>query len=127
MNFLIISLLFSIPIAIWIFKNYKTNPNPNPTPIPITKYFFIHCLFLIFAITLQINYHINYLGIISYISTSCFVLFCVCNDIFTSEEKNKFIRIIKEWSFNNEWISNNNYFQNFTIHHRLFVIIYYDN
>lgn len=96
MNFLIFSFLFSIPIAIWIFKNYKTTPNP------ITKHFFIHCLFLIFSAIFVINYHINYLGIISYISSSCFVLFCVCNDIFTSEEKNKFIRIIKEWSFNNE-------------------------
>ena len=98
MNFLIFSFLFSIPIAMWIFNSYKI----KPIPIHITKYFFIHCLFLIFATTLQINYHINYLGIISYISTSCFVLFCVCNDIFTSEEKNKFTRIIKEWSFNNE-------------------------
>ena len=96
MNFLIFSFLFSIPIAMWIFKNYKT------IHIPISKYFLIHCLLLIFATTLHINYHINYLGIISYISSSCFVLFCVCNDIFTSEEKNKFIRIIKEWSFNNE-------------------------
>lgn len=96
MNFLIFSFLFSIPIAMWIFKNYKT------IHIPIAKYFFIHCLFLIFATTLQINYHINYLGIISYLGTSCFVLFCVCNDIFTSEEKNKFIKIIKEWSFTNE-------------------------
>ena len=96
MNVLFFSFLFSIPIAIWIFKNYKT------IPTQITKYFFMHCLFLIFATTLQINYHINCLGIISYISSSCFVLFCVCNDIFTSEDKNKFIRIIKEWSFNNE-------------------------
>lgn len=95
MNFLIISFLFSIPIAIWIFKNYKTNPNP----IPITKYFFIHCLFLIFTTTLQINYHINYLGIISYISSSFLVLFCVCNDLFTNEEKNNLTKIIKKWSF----------------------------
>lgn len=94
MNFLIFSFLFSIPIAMWIFY--------NPIPTPITKYFFIHFLFLIFSAIFVINYHINYLGIISYISSSCFVLFCVCNDIFTSEEKNKFIRIIKKWSFNNE-------------------------
>lgn len=93
MNVLFFSFLFSIPIAIWIFKNYKT------TPIPIAKYFFIHCLFLIFSTIFVINYHINYLGIISYISSSFLVLFCVCNDLFTSEEKNKFIRIIKKWSF----------------------------
>ena len=92
MNFLIFSFLFSIPIAMWIFKNYKT------IPIPITKYFFIHCLFLIFATTIQINYHINYLGIISYISTSCFVLFCVCEDLFTKEEINKLTKIIKKRS-----------------------------
>lgn len=91
MNFLIFSFLFSIPIAIWIFKNNK--------PIPITKYFFIHCLFLIFATTLQINYHINYLGIISYLGTSCFILFCVCEDLFTNEEKNNLTKIIKKWSF----------------------------
>lgn len=96
MNVLFFSFLFSIPIAIWIFKNYKT------TPIPIAKYFFIHCLFLIFATIIQINYHINYLGIISYISSSFFILFCVCNDLFTGEEKNKIIRIIKKRSFNNE-------------------------
>lgn len=91
MNFLIISFLFSIPIAIWIFK--------NQIPIYITKYFFIHCLFLIFATTLQINYHINYLGIISYLGTSCFILFCVCEDLFTNEEKNNLTKIIKKWSF----------------------------
>lgn len=95
MNFLIFSFLFSIPIAIWIFKNNKTNPNH----IPIAKYFFIHCLFLIFATTIQINYHINYLGIISYISSSCFILFCVCEDLFTNEEKNNLTKIIKKWSF----------------------------
>lgn len=98
MNFLIISFLFSIPIAIWIFKNYKTNPNP----IPITKHFFMHCLFLIFSTIFVINYHINYLGIISYISSSCFVLFCICDDMFTSEEKNLIYRKIREWSFKNE-------------------------
>lgn len=91
MNFLIISFLFSIPIAIWIFKNC--------IPIHITKYFFIHCLFLIFATTIQINYHINYLGIISYLGTSCFILFCVCEDLFTNEEKNNLTKIIKKWSF----------------------------
>lgn len=96
MNFLIFSFLFSIPIAMWIFKNYKT------IPIHITKYFFIHCLFLIFSTIFVINYHINYLGIISYISTSCFVLFCVCNDIFTSEEKNSILKIIKERNFTND-------------------------
>lgn len=93
MNFLIFSFLFSIPIAMWIFNSYKTNH------IPIAKYFLIHCLFLIFATTLQINYHINYLGIISYISTSCFILFCVCEDLFTNEEKNNLTKIIKKWSF----------------------------
>lgn len=93
MNFLIISFLFSIPIAIWIFKNNKTNH------IPITKYFFMHCLFLIFSAIFVINYHINYLGIISYISSSCFVLFCVCNDLFTSEDKNKIYKAIRKWSF----------------------------
>ena len=93
MDFLIISFLFSIPIAIWIFKNYKT------TSIPISKYFFMHCLFLIFATTIQINYHINYLGIISYISSSFFILFCVCEDLFTNEEKNNLTKIIKKWSF----------------------------
>ena len=91
MNFLIISFLFSIPIAMWIFKNNKT--------IPIAKYFLIHCLFLIFETTLQINYHINYLGIISYLGTSCFILFCVCEDLFTNEEKNNLTKIIKKWSF----------------------------
>lgn len=98
MNFLIFSFLFSIPIAIWIFKNNKTNPNH----IPISKCFFIHCLFLIFATTIQINYHINYLGIISYISTSCFVLFCVCEDLFTKEEINKLTKIIKKRSL--QWM-----------------------
>ena len=93
MNFLIFSFLFSIPIAIWIFKN------PIHTSIPIAKYFLIHCLFLIFATTLQINYHINYLGIISYLETSCFILFCVCEDLFTNEEKNNLTKIIKKWSF----------------------------
>lgn len=96
MNFLIFSFLFSIPIAMWIFKNYKT------IHIPIAKYFLIHCLFLIFATTLQINYHINYLGIISYISSSFLVLFCVCNDLFTSEEKNLIYRKIRKWSLKNE-------------------------
>ena len=95
MNFLIISFLFSISIAMWLFKNYKTIPNH----IPIAKYFLIHCLFLIFATTLQINYHINYLGIISYLGTSCFILFCVCEDLFTNEEKNNLTKIIKKWSF----------------------------
>ena len=98
MNFLIFSFLFSIPIVIWIFKNNKTNHNH----IPIAKYFFIHCLFLIFATTIQINYHINYLGIISYISTSCFVLFCVCNDLFTSEDKKRLINIITKSRFDNK-------------------------
>ena len=93
MNFLIFSFLFSIPIAMWIFNPYKTNH------IPITKYFFIHCLFLIFATIFVINYHINYLGIISYISSSCFVLFCVCNDMFTSEEKNLIYKKIRKLSF----------------------------
>ena len=93
MNVLFFSFLFSIPIAIWIFKNNKTNP------ISITKFFLIHCLFLIFATTLQINYHINYLGIISYISSSFFILFCVCEDLFTNEEKNNLTKIIKKWSF----------------------------
>ena len=92
MDFLIFSFLFSIPIAMWIFKNYKT------IHIPIAKYFLIHCLFLIFATTLQINYHINYLGIISYLGTSCFVLFCICNDLFTKEEINELTKIIKKWS-----------------------------
>ena len=94
MNFLIISFLFSIPIAIWIFK--------NQIPIHITKYFFIHYLFLIFATTLQINYHINYLGIVSYLGSSSFVLFCVCNDLFTSEEKNLIYRKIRKCGFKNE-------------------------
>lgn len=93
MNFLILSFSFSIPIAIWIFKN------PNPIPTQITKHFFIHCLFLIFSTIFVINYHINYLGIISYISTSCFILFCVCEDLFTNEEKNNLTKIIKKWSF----------------------------
>lgn len=91
MNFLIISFLFSIPIAILIFKNC--------IPTKITKRFFIHFLFLIFSAIFVINYHINYLGIISYIGTSCFVLFCICDDMFTSEEKNKILKIIKKWSF----------------------------
>ena len=95
MNFLIFSFLFSIPIAMWIFNSYKTNHNHTT----IAKYFFIHCLFLIFTTTIQINYHINYLGIISYISSSCFVLFCICDDMFTSEEKNNLTKIIKKWSF----------------------------
>ena len=90
--FYFFSFLFSIPIAIWIFKNYKT------IPISIAKYFFMHCLFLIFATILQINYHINYLGIISYLGTSCFVLFCVCEDLFTKEEINELTKIIKKWS-----------------------------
>lgn len=94
MNFLIISFLFSIPIAMWIFNSYKI----KPIPIPIAKYFLIHCLFLIFATTIQINYHINYLGIISYLGTSCFVLFCVCNDLFAKEEINELTKIIKKWS-----------------------------
>ena len=93
MNFLIFSFLFSIPIAMWIFKNYKT------IHIPITKPFFIHCLFLIFSTIFVINYHINYLGIISYLGTSCFVLFCVCEDLFTNEEKNNLTKIIKKWIF----------------------------
>ena len=97
MDFLIFSFLFSIPIAMWIFNSYKIKP--IPIHIPIAKYFLIHCLFLIFATTLQINYHINYLGIISYISTSCFILFCVCEDLFTNEEKNNITKIIKKWSF----------------------------
>lgn len=97
MNVLFFSFLFSIPIAIWIFKNNKTNPNH----IHISKCFFIHCLFLIFATTIQINYHINYLGIISYLGTSCFVLFCVCNDLFTKEEINKIRKIIIERNLNN--------------------------
>lgn len=104
MIFLILSFSFSIPIAIWIFKNYKCNKfiykNKN-----ILQYFFIHCLFLIFATTLQMNYqmnyHINYLGIISYISTSCFVLFCICEDLFTSEDKKRLINIITKFKFNN--------------------------
>lgn len=96
MNFLIFSFLFSIPIAMWIFKNYKTNH------IPITKHFFMHCLFLIFSTILVINYHINYLGIIAYISTSCFVLFCVCDDLFTKEEINELTKIIKKWSL--QWV-----------------------
>lgn len=95
MNFLIISFLFSIPIAMWIFNYYKT----KPIHTQIAKYFLIHCLFLIFATTLQINYHINYLGIISYLGTSCFILFCVCEDLFTNEEKNNLTKIIKKWSF----------------------------
>ena len=95
MNFLIFSFLFSIPIAMWIFNPYKI----KPIPIQITKYFFIYCLFLIFATTIQINYHINYLGIISYLGTSCFILFCVCEDLFTNEEKNNLTKIIKKWSF----------------------------
>lgn len=98
MNFLILSFSFSIPIAIWILKNYKYNKfiykHKN-----ILQYFFIHCLFLIFATTLQINYHINYLGIISYLGTSFFILFCVCEDLFTNEEKNNLTKIIKKWSF----------------------------
>ena len=93
MNILFFSFLFSIPITIWIFKNYKT------IPIPITKHFFIHCLFLIFSAIFVINYHINYLGIISYISSSYFVLFCVCEDLFTNEEKNNLTKIIKKRSF----------------------------
>lgn len=98
MNFLIVSFLFSIPIAICIFNYYKT----KPIPIHITKPFFTHCLFLFFSTILVINYHINYLGIISYISSSYFVLFCVCNNLFTSEEKNKIYRtirklILKKW------------------------------
>ena len=101
MNFLILSFSFSIPIAIWILKNYKYNKfiykHKN-----ILQYFFIHCLFLIFSTIFVINYHINYLGIISYISTSCFVLFCVCNDLFTSEEKNSILKIIKERNFTND-------------------------
>lgn len=96
MNVLFFSFLFSIPIAIWIFKN------PNPIPTQITKHFFTHCLFLIFSTIFVINYHINYLGIISYISSSCFVLFCVCNDLFTSEEKNSILKIIKERNFTND-------------------------
>lgn len=98
MNFLIFSFLFSIPIAMWIFNYYKT----KPIPIPITKPFFIHCLFLIFSTIFVINYHINYLGIISYLGTSCFVLFCICDDMFTSEEKNKILKIIKKRSFAND-------------------------
>ena len=94
MNFLIFSFLFSIPIAMWIFNYYKT----NCIPTKITKYFFIHCLFLIFSTILVINYHINYLGIISYLGTSCFVLFCICNDLFTKEEINELTKIIKKWS-----------------------------
>ena len=101
MNFLILSFSFSIPIAIWILKNYKYNKfiykHKN-----ILQYFFIHCLFLIFSTIFVINYHINYLGIISYSSTSCFVLFCVCNDLFTSEEKNSILKIIKERNFTND-------------------------
>lgn len=93
MNFLIISFLFSIPIAIGIFKN------PNHIPTQIAKHFFIHCLFLIFSTIFVINYHINYLGIISCISTSCFILFCICEDLFTNEEKNNLTKIIKKWSF----------------------------
>ena len=93
MNFLIVSFLFSIPIAMWIFYN------PIPTPTHITKLFFKHCLFLIFSIIFVTNYHINYLGIISYISSSCFVLFCVCNDLFTSEEKNLIFKKIRKLSF----------------------------
>lgn len=95
MNFLIFSFLFSIPIAMWIFNSYKTNHNHTK----ITKHFFIHCLFLIFSAIFVINYHINYLGIISYISSSCFILFCVCEDLFTNEEKNNLTKIIKKWSF----------------------------
>ena len=94
MDFLIFSFLFSIPIAMWIFY--------NPIPTHITKHFFTHCLFLIFSTIFVINYHINYLGIISYISSSCFVLFCVCNDLFTSEEKNSILKIIKERNFTND-------------------------
>lgn len=97
MNFLIFSFLFSIPIVMWIFKNYKT------IHIPITKYFFMHYLFLIFATTIQINYHINYLGIISYLGTSCFVLFCVCNDLFTSEDKKRLINIMTKLKVGNKW------------------------
>lgn len=99
MNFLILSFSFSfsIPIAIWIFKNYKYNKfiyrNKN-----ILQYFLVHCLFLIFSTIFVINYHINYLGIISYISTSCFILFCVCEDLFTKEEINELIKIIKKGS-----------------------------
>lgn len=93
MNVLFFSFLFSIPIAIWIFKN------PNHIPTHITKHFFIHCLFLIFSTIFVINYHINYLGIISYISSSFFILFCVCEDLFTNEEKNNLTKIIKKWSF----------------------------
>lgn len=95
MDFLIFSFLFSIPIAMWIFNSYKI----KPIPIHITKYFFIHCLFLIFSTIFVTNYHINYLGIISYISSSCFILFCVCEDLFTNEEKNNLTKIIKKWSF----------------------------
>lgn len=98
MNFLIFSFLFSIPIAMWIFNSYKTNHNHTT----IAKHFFTHCLFLIFSTIFVINYHINYLGIISYISTSCFVLFCVYNDLFTSEEKNSILKIIKERNFTND-------------------------
>lgn len=101
MNFLILSFSFSIPIAIWIFKNYKYNKfiyrNKN-----ILQYFFVHCLFLIFSTIFVINYHINYLGIISYISSSCFVLFCVCNDLFTSEDKKRLINIITKSRFGNK-------------------------
>lgn len=94
MNFLIVSFLFSIPIAMWIFY--------NPIPTHITKHFFTHCLFLIFSTIFVINYHINYLGIVSYIGSSFLVLFCVCNNLFISEEKNKIYKKMRKLIFKNE-------------------------